>query len=80
MYFRTNVRWSEVFLFVCVRIYEVNQDEFTFTHRIFSKDLKGSSPKKKKEKEKQKMGDMAGNLETVPYGSLERTAAFTRMH
>lgn len=34
----------------------------------------------KKGKRKEKMGDMAGNLETVPYGSLERTAAFTRMY
>lgn len=46
----------------------------------FSQRTSKEVHQKKKGKRKQKMGDMAGNLETVPYGSLERTAAFTRMH
>ena len=59
------------------------KEEFTFTHRIFSKDLIGSSQKKKKKKKKktqkektQNTGDIVGNLRKCPCGPLEkRTAA-----
>lgn len=50
---------------------------------IYSQDfLQGPHRKftKKKGKRKQKTGGMTGTLETVPYGSLEKTAAFKRMY